>query len=678
MGKGTGVLVVALTLVAAGVVAFIVIPEPVGAGLRTPTATIDLQQTIYDIEVDPVRPFVYLSGYQRVVVVSLDTRTIVREILLANLSTGMDLDPVTDRLYVALAGSEGISVVDLASQAPIANWPVGGPVADVAVGRPGRLYVTLGGTGWSAGKILNTTTGTVIGEFGTGFYAGARVEASPDFGSLYVGETGMSPLTLTKLDVRTDSPTVVATGRPGQILEDMALAPDGSALYVAARSPDGIMEVDPETLTSRSNMTIGSWPSAVAVSPDGSVVFGGKISFSEPKLFSFDATTRAPVDVLAATQDVHRLALDSTGRYLVAFTSNNGPPLLLELFDLSLPADQPPVVAFSSTPDPGHVGEPVVFTAEGSYDREGIFLYRWEFGDGEVAESYTDTFITHIYGSVGSYTVTLTLTDTANQRNSTTRTVTITEPPVDLEMFSHPAGFRLPVPRGWERQQNVSFRGTVTELVLRGPERNGFRTNILVDTDRDSTVRESDSYLRTLVDQAIAEIRKDRPDVTMIEGPEFRRMSGHAGVVFTLSYPSERVVQRMAVVVSDVHDRYWILLLSADADYFPHIDPTFEAMLDGFEITLAPPFLGIPAEALIGLFVAGVVAIMLVVFVLRRRKAPPPPVFPTFTGPPAAGSACSRCGAYSPPSDRFCTRCGNALLPVATGPRFPAPPPPPP
>lgn len=62
----------------------------------------------------------------------------------------------------------------------------------------------------------------------------------------------------------------------------------------------------------------------------------------------------------------------------------------------------------------------VPFDASGSTDDNGIFSYEWDFGGGNTGTGVTPT---HIYAAPGTYLVTLTVTDHANQQTITTFTV---------------------------------------------------------------------------------------------------------------------------------------------------------------------------------------------------------------------------------------------------------------
>jgi PKD repeat protein len=94
----------------------------------------------------------------------------------------------------------------------------------------------------------------------------------------------------------------------------------------------------------------------------------------------------------------------------------------------------PPVPVIVAPPEAGeavaHGGRwPVHFDATASTDDSEIIRYEWTFGDGDSA---TGAVVDHDYDAVGEYEVTLTTTDRAGQRTSTTWTVNVTQgsPPV--------------------------------------------------------------------------------------------------------------------------------------------------------------------------------------------------------------------------------------------------------
>ena len=79
------------------------------------------------------------------------------------------------------------------------------------------------------------------------------------------------------------------------------------------------------------------------------------------------------------------------------------------IYDKLVPMAFAPVASIVATPSSGEVPLKVIFDGSGSYDKDGnIVSYKWDFGDGSTS---TGIKTTHIYTSIGEYTVTLSITD---------------------------------------------------------------------------------------------------------------------------------------------------------------------------------------------------------------------------------------------------------------------------
>ncbi|WP_409329157.1 PKD domain-containing protein [Trujillonella humicola] len=85
--------------------------------------------------------------------------------------------------------------------------------------------------------------------------------------------------------------------------------------------------------------------------------------------------------------------------------------------------NQAPVAAFTATVS----GLTASVDGSGSTDDAAVTGYAWDFGNGQTATGATAS---HTYATAGTYTVRLTVTDAAGLTGTTTRSVTVTAPPV--------------------------------------------------------------------------------------------------------------------------------------------------------------------------------------------------------------------------------------------------------
>jgi len=111
------------------------------------------------------------------------------------------------------------------------------------------------------------------------------------------------------------------------------------------------------------------------------------------------------------------------------------------------PANQAPNASFSFSPSSPSTGTQVSFNGAGSSDSDGwIASYSWQFGDGTTASGSSTQ---HAYGSPGTYTVRLTVTDNQGASDTATRTVTVNPPANQAPNASFSFSPSLPTPGVW-------------------------------------------------------------------------------------------------------------------------------------------------------------------------------------------------------------------------------------
>lgn len=88
-----------------------------------------------------------------------------------------------------------------------------------------------------------------------------------------------------------------------------------------------------------------------------------------------------------------------------------------------------PTATFTASASTATVNQAVNFNPSGSTDSDGnIVTYAWNYGDGQSSSLNSSVIVSHAFGSVGTYVVTLTVTDNLGATNATSKSVTVSAP----------------------------------------------------------------------------------------------------------------------------------------------------------------------------------------------------------------------------------------------------------
>ena len=359
------------------------------------------------------------------------------------------------------------------------------------------------------------------------------------------------------------------------------------------------------------------------------------------------------------------------GTYTVTLTVTDNSELTnssTALFTVRLSTEEPIASFDANVPQPLFPGFAAFFNADNSWTKYGtIVSYDWNFGDGSFA---TGSHASHTFQSPGGYNVVLTVQNTWGLAGTASRVVVVEDiPPIPLVAYSHPSGFRLPVPQAWAWSPDEVDRGLKLDLVLRGPVHDNFRTNIIVQSIHDQSVAEDRASMERLVSSLLEELRSADPGLSVTEPPRYRTVANHAAVEFAIQHSTVSVEQKVAIVVSDLHREAWLLILSVRTSYYPLYNDTFEKMVDGFEITAFPQVYTIGIA--LGIVVVIAAVVVLLVVRSRRRAASRHVPLPFRVGqvgtlPPPPATAvlkqfCTNCGTPITGARRFCGHCGVAI-----------------
>lgn len=166
----------------------------------------------------------------RIVLIDAETNAVTGTIKVDDVYY-LAVSPDGTRLYFAGYSGDVVSVVDLASHTVVKTIAVGGPIEELVV--------------------------------------------SPDSSRIYVMggvKFGVTTSTVTAVIAATGAVTTGVTFPLGQELNDIAVAPDGSALYATQLTGD-VSRIDTATMAVTDTVNVGNYAGAVAVSPNGSRIY---------------------------------------------------------------------------------------------------------------------------------------------------------------------------------------------------------------------------------------------------------------------------------------------------------------------------------------------------------------------------------------------------------------------
>ena len=161
------------------------------------------------------------------------------------------------------------------------------------------------------------------------------------------------------------------------------------------------------------------------------------------QIVTFDASASYDPDgnIVSYTWDFGDSNITTTSNPIInhRYTSYGDYPVRLTVTDndgltgqteTTIHVSQHPVASFTFTPPDPLVHELVTFDASSSTPDGGtIVSYTWNFGDGNITTT-SNPIITHAYGTYGTFTVTLNVTDSEGKWDTTSQQITVEKAPI--------------------------------------------------------------------------------------------------------------------------------------------------------------------------------------------------------------------------------------------------------
>lgn len=372
-----------------------------------------------------------VSSINQDAIVLFDTATNTITGIINLFADSLSAVPDGTRIYAADSTQPLVNVIDVATSAIIANisTPVAGAGSfDIIVSPDGsRVYVSNILSGYVTE--IDTVTNTVVTDIFVGAGLGA-LSITPDGKTVYVSNVIFG--NVYTIDTATYVVNSIVTGAvPGMI----AITPDGTTAYVANSGSDtiSIIDVATQSNTGTINFPAGSGPYGSFILPNSTYMYVANINNSTVSVVDLSTNLIVgSVPYTPATEPFWVVATpDSKKVFVINQITDDVTPIDVattttgasfgniggDVQDITMSQDPAPVAVFVTKMQPA--GTPTVFDASASISPIGtITTYAWDFGDG-VTLTTNVPVVNHTYTSAGSFTVTLTVTNSAG--TSTTK-----------------------------------------------------------------------------------------------------------------------------------------------------------------------------------------------------------------------------------------------------------------
>jgi len=222
--------------------------------------------------------YAYIASYSdgAVLVIDLDTNTIVDTIPVGNASLGVSVSPDGSRVYITNQSNPGqIYVIDTQTNSLINTISTGSWPAGIVISPDGSKAYVARSTGIV--DVIDLLTNSIIAniDVGGGIAGAYGITISPDGNTVYTTlvHSGINSSFVAIVDATTN--TLFGTVTTGNEPLGIAVSPDGSRVYTANRSAFSysVSVIDAVNRVLITNIPAGNAPHGIVVSPDGTRVY---------------------------------------------------------------------------------------------------------------------------------------------------------------------------------------------------------------------------------------------------------------------------------------------------------------------------------------------------------------------------------------------------------------------
>ena len=163
--------------------------------------------------------------------------------------------------YVTNAGSENVSVINIATNTVLTTITVGSTPEQVAV-TPKGLLVYAANSGSNNVSVIATASNTVIAEVPVGT-SPTGVAITPDGAFVYAANFGSNNVSVIATASNTVSTTIPVEQRP----DFLTVSRDGASVFVPNQNSDTVSVIATATNTVTATISVGANPTGIATTP---------------------------------------------------------------------------------------------------------------------------------------------------------------------------------------------------------------------------------------------------------------------------------------------------------------------------------------------------------------------------------------------------------------------------